>query len=221
MVKKIIRIFLVLLFLLFQVNTVSAIMLDYLFSSQVEVNSLAVGDPIGMDGGNVEVKFTLDSNTEPDDVSALSGFYRSFYFNVLSEVELQDSIGNVVYYDSVDAEVRVGDSQTVGIDGIGWHGEILIDGNPYRVDAVAVLPVDFVNFYPDFPRPFPFSEDDLVEESHLFIVDLGVDNPRVVYQNSDDTFYAGGNPVPEPTTMLLFGAGLVGLAGFGRKKFKK
>ena len=29
------------------------------------------------------------------------------------------------------------------------------------------------------------------------------------------------NPVPEPTTMLLFGAGLVGLAGFGRKKFKK
>jgi len=26
---------------------------------------------------------------------------------------------------------------------------------------------------------------------------------------------------PEPTTMLLFGAGLVGLAGFGRKKFKK
>ena len=30
-----------------------------------------------------------------------------------------------------------------------------------------------------------------------------------------------GNPVPEPTTMLLFGAGLVGLSGFGRKKFKK
>jgi hypothetical protein len=32
---------------------------------------------------------------------------------------------------------------------------------------------------------------------------------------------AGGVPVPEPATMLMVGAGLIGMAAFGRKKFIK
>jgi len=37
---------------------------------------------------------------------------------------------------------------------------------------------------------------------------------------SHATFF-NGSPVPEPATLLLLSSGLIGLAGFGRKKFKK
>jgi hypothetical protein len=50
------------------------------------------------------------------------------------------------------------------------------------------------------------------------VFDLGQDtNPTVYLAN------IGSNsaPVPEPSTIVLMGLGLVGLAGFGRKKFKK
>jgi hypothetical protein len=47
---------------------------------------------------------------------------------------------------------------------------------------------------------------------------MSVDSQSTSFNFSNGTT---ASPVPEPATLVLLGSGLIGLAGFGRKKLKK
>ena len=73
-----------------------------------------------------------------------------------------------------------------------------------------------VNLGFDFMSTFNASSTELFSISST--IDETDDGPEIYFLDAGFT----ATPIPEPATMLLLGSGLIGLAGFGRKKlFKK
>jgi hypothetical protein len=73
---------------------------------------------------------------------------------------------------------------------------------------------------------YEFQVDGNVVGSNFDVSRLNIamvhNSPNKIGNNTVYPSISGSSePVPEPGTMILFGAGLLGLVGFGRKKFKK
>ena len=81
----------------------------------------------------------------------------------------------------------------------------------------------FYDYYVNTGRPIggdiPITDWEAGIESEYTV--LATQNPDRYTQYPAFHYVKAGNVTPEPATLLLFGSGLVGLAGFGRKRFKK
>ena len=106
-------------------------------------------------------------------------------------------------------------AESTGISGGEW----------IFADAVTLLPNTTYWFYSDaLWVPGSMTGDGNVYAGGELYVNWpngGAITSNFTKLGEDADFRVSGNPVPEPSTMLLLGSGLIGLAGYGRKKFFK
>lgn len=127
------------------------------------------------------------------------------------------SLGDV-YINSVDSGQNF-TSESFGYyletpEGNIWHSEVSrnSDGNDHML-AYQGTGVDTVEIFPWSPGTWSDNEFILAFEDKTY-TDLGADfDDMVVMVESVE-------PVPEPTTLILFGSGLLGLCAYARKRRK-
>ena len=108
-----------------------------------------------------------------------------------------------------------------GGNNIAFSADFGVDVNPPKPQTKAIGPGDMASFVFDLDGIATAADVDaaiVAGTLRLGIHVQGID-PRVVVSSDSDAFVTGGNPIPEPTTLLLFGSGLLVGAGVLKRKF--
>jgi hypothetical protein len=146
-------------------------------------------------------------SSAPENLSAFGYWQQSndyyntsaaLFNNYFGETILSTSSGNLFTIDSID------------LDLLYLDGEANVHFYAYDKDDVEVADLD-IDLTTDGWQTLSFGQD----FQNIAYLKWQQTSSYHQFDNVNAT------PVPEPATMLLLGSGLIGLAGFSKKKFKK
>ena len=217
---RILRCILMIFFVLFVVSNGNALIISTSGNAQTDT---------------IPSDFTQDAYENNDFVTG---------FDEQQDVFTTSSINVDLLVDSSDYGIQFnGDEDTNNMLPIGVY-----DSHFLHIDPVGTAPVDPFNTvynavfdFDDNIVALIFSDVSLSNTENIFgISSTSYENPDLHWRDlftitdsntltidyfrtevMDNMRVITGSPVPEPTTWLLFGTGILGLLGYGRKKFFK
>jgi len=212
-----------------------------LFSAFLLMGTTASAVPIlqlGIDGGTYDGNTTITSDTNFDLIAYLKdGGDTSLRYYISAAVVPQDPStpsGSLTVTPVMGVDAYIAPTANSGNPwGTGGHGffnpapgtfywEWSFEFDGYTVPEVDVASGPTGSGKDIYAAIFNVDIDNLLAEYDAIHFDLyAKESSGLASNNIKAPFSHDASAVPEPATLLLLGGGLVGLAGFGRKRFKK